>query len=75
MSGKATDGFVEIGVRDRGIPQADRPHVVERFYRGAESGVSDGLGLTLVAAVAQLHEGSESFEIANVAAVLRAWTR
>lgn len=42
-----------------GIPDAEKAHVVERFYRGAASrnmpGV--GLGLSLVAAVAHLHGG------------------
>lgn len=53
---------VELFVKDNGpgIPEADRQRVVERFVR-LESGVSQpgsGLGLSLVAAVARLHNGA-----------------
>jgi signal transduction histidine kinase len=53
---------VEIEVADRGpgIPDAEKPKVVERFYRGDASRGTPGvgLGLSLVDAVARLH-GSE----------------
>ena len=41
-----------------GIPAAIRPHVFQRFFRGDHSRSSDGtgLGLSLVRAVADLHE-------------------
>ncbi len=53
---------VELTVADRGpgIPEAEKPKVVERFYRGDVSrGVVQGLGLglPLVAAAARLHGG------------------
>ena len=59
--GRRTDGAVEIAVADDGpgIPDADKPHVIERFYRGDASRGSPGvgLGLSIVDAVARLHGG------------------
>ena len=53
---------VEIVVADQGpgIPTADRARATERFFRGeaARSTPGAGLGLALVQAVAQLHQGS-----------------
>ena len=50
-----------IAVRDQGpgIADADKPKVVQRFYRGDRSRATPGagLGLALVAAVARLHGG------------------
>ncbi len=47
-----------------GIPEADRPRVVERFVRleQSRSQPGSGLGLSLAAAVARLHGGELSFE-------------
>lgn len=46
---------IRFSIRDRGpgIADSDRPHVTERFYRGAghPSGGGSGLGLAIVAAV------------------------
>jgi len=54
-----SDGAVEISVSDHGpgICEAERPRVVERFYRGDRSRGTQGsgLGLSLVEAVAKLH--------------------
>ncbi|MDR5653476.1 ATP-binding protein [Ruixingdingia sedimenti] len=48
------DGAVRFSILDRGpgIAEADRPHVTERFYRGARgpSGGGSGLGLAIAAA-------------------------
>ena len=59
---RAPDGRVVIIVSDNGpgIPDSEKPHATERFYRGATSGGAGGagLGLSLVAAVARLHGGS-----------------
>jgi len=59
------DGAVEITVADNGpgIPEAEKPKVVERFYRGDASRGTPGvgLGLSLVGAVARLHVGSLDF--------------
>ncbi len=55
------DGRVEIAVLDDGpgISPADRDRVLERFVRleSARSSPGAGLGLSLVAAVARLHNG------------------
>jgi signal transduction histidine kinase len=59
--GRRADGAVEIAVADDGpgIPDADKPHVTERFYRGDASRGTPGvgLGLSIVDAVARLHGG------------------
>ena len=56
------DGAVELTVADDGpgIADAEKPKVVERFYRGDASRGTPGvgLGLSLVAAVAKLHRGA-----------------
>jgi two-component system sensor histidine kinase MprB len=52
----------ELSVRDHGpgIPAADRPHVFDRFYRGATARgrPGSGLGLAIVRQVAETHGGS-----------------
>ena len=59
--GRRADGAVEIAVADDGpgIPDADKPRVTERFYRGDASRGTPGvgLGLSIVDAVARLHGG------------------
>lgn len=61
LSVTAADDRVELAVADTGpgIPVDKRDDVVKRFYRLEESRGSpgSGLGLSLVAAVAKLHEG------------------
>jgi signal transduction histidine kinase len=56
------DQAIEISVSDDGpgIPDEEKPKVVERFYRGDASRGTPGvgLGLSLVAAVARLHGGA-----------------
>ncbi|HWW81466.1 MAG TPA: HAMP domain-containing sensor histidine kinase [Steroidobacteraceae bacterium] len=56
------DGSVEICVADDGpgIPDAEKPKVAQRFYRGDASRGTPGvgLGLSLVQAVAKLHGGT-----------------
>ncbi|MFT4078052.1 ATP-binding protein [Rhodomicrobium sp.] len=58
--------FIDILVSDNGpgIPEADRERVLQRFVRlqPSRSIPGSGLGLSLVAAVARLHEGSVSLE-------------
>lgn len=62
MSARMDVASIEIDIADHGpgIPAADRPRATERFYRGetARSTPGTGLGLALVAAIAQLHGGS-----------------
>jgi signal transduction histidine kinase len=59
--GKRADGSVAIEVADNGpgIAAADKPKVTERFFRGdASRGTpGNGLGLSIVDAVAKLHGG------------------
>jgi signal transduction histidine kinase len=60
------DGRGEIAVADDGpgIPAHERPHVFKRFYRLERSRrtAGNGLGLSLVAAVARLHGASIDME-------------
>jgi two-component system sensor histidine kinase MprB len=53
-------GVVTVDDEGSGIPDPDLPHVFERFYRSAESRSmpGSGLGLSIVAQVAQRHAGS-----------------
>ncbi len=56
----------ELSVRDHGpgIPAADRPHVFDRFYRGATARgrPGSGLGLAIVRQVAETHGGTIAVE-------------
>jgi signal transduction histidine kinase len=54
----ATDAAVAVADRGPGIPPAERKRVFKRFYRleRSRSSPGNGLGLSLVAAVAQLHD-------------------
>jgi signal transduction histidine kinase len=62
-------GCVEISVADRGagIAEKDRARVLDRFVRleNARSRPGSGLGLSLVAAVARLHNGTIRIEDNN----------
>lgn len=62
---RRADGAIELIVADDGpgIPDEEKSRVTERFYRGDASRGTPGvgLGLSLVAAVARLHDGSLEF--------------
>ncbi|MGE4481120.1 sensor histidine kinase [Acidocella sp.] len=62
FSAKLADGVVQIVVADRGpgIAEKDLARATERFFRAesARSTAGSGLGLALVMAVAQLHNGT-----------------
>lgn len=55
-------GVVTVDDEGPGIPDADLPHVFERFYRATESRTmpGSGLGLSIVAQVAARHSGHVS---------------
>jgi signal transduction histidine kinase len=57
---------VQLQVADNGpgVPAADRGRITERFYRCERSRTTPGhgLGLSLVAAIADLHNASLSIE-------------
>ncbi len=61
ISLESAEGFVRIIVADNGpgIPEADRERVKKRFVRldPSRSSPGAGLGLSIVAAAARLHEG------------------
>ena len=54
------DHTVEVRDHGRGIPEADLPHVFDRFYRSdsARTEPGSGLGLAIVAQVAERHGGT-----------------
>ncbi|TGD99121.1 HAMP domain-containing protein [Methylobacterium nonmethylotrophicum] len=66
VTARREDGSVVLSVADRGegIPEAERGRVLERFVRleTARSRPGFGLGLSLVNAVARLHQGSFSLD-------------
>ncbi|MBF6133986.1 HAMP domain-containing histidine kinase [Nocardia otitidiscaviarum] len=62
---RARNGHIIISVDDngRGIPEAERYSVFERFFRGSQASKGgSGLGLALVAQQAQLHGGRAYFD-------------
>jgi signal transduction histidine kinase len=64
-SATLADGHVQLVVEDDGpgVPDSIAPRLFERFVRGAgDRGGSFGLGLAIVAAVADAHSGTVSLE-------------
>lgn len=77
VGGDPTTGWVEVTDSGPGIPQAELPHVFERFYRADKSRSrtvpGTGLGLAIVRSIARVHRGSVSASNApGGGAVLRA---
>jgi signal transduction histidine kinase len=64
----ATDGYANLQVRDDGpgIPEADQPHVFDRFYRVAKDRSrktgGSGLGLAICRMTAEAHGGAITVE-------------
>ncbi|MFC7621284.1 sensor histidine kinase [Microlunatus sp. GCM10028923] len=60
------DAVIEVSDSGPGLPEEEREHIFERFYRTEESRVRHhggaGLGLSIVAAVTQAHGGSVTAE-------------
>ena len=62
VSASVTDGGLAVAVRDRGagIPEADLPHVFERFYRGGNSKdrrSGTGMGLAIARGLLAVERG------------------
>jgi signal transduction histidine kinase len=51
---------VRINVRDygHGIPEAELPHVKEKFYKGSSKDRGTGIGLAVCDEIISLHDGS-----------------
>lgn len=66
-----TTEHVRISVSNEGkqIPQDQKPRLFERFYRGDDartsSGLHHGLGLSIVRAIANMHDGDVFLKSAN----------
>jgi signal transduction histidine kinase len=61
---QGSEAAISVADRGAGIPEGERGRVLERFVRleGARTRPGFGLGLSLAAAVARLHEGSIRLE-------------
>jgi signal transduction histidine kinase len=64
---QAVDGTVALAVEDTGmgVPEAEQHRLFERFFRSStaqsEAVQGTGLGLTIVASIAQAHGGTVSY--------------
>ncbi len=58
--------WVEVADQGPGIPEEERPHIFERFYRAdkARSRIvpGTGLGLAIVRSIARVHDGEATAE-------------
>ena len=62
VSSGVADGrpYVQVADNGPGIPESDRAHVFDRFYRGASKEPGSGLGLAIVKAIADRHSATVS---------------
>ena len=59
----ASEGVIRVMDRGPGIPKADREHIFQRFWRrDRRSGGNAGLGLAIVARIAQMHGATVNVE-------------
>lgn len=69
VSAASAEGTAELSVCDDGpgVPEGERVHILDRFYRRETSRTTpgSGLGLSLVAAVAELHRAELLIEDAS----------
>jgi signal transduction histidine kinase len=70
MGSRVNDGYVCLWVHDLGpgVPIEDRERIFERFVKGPHRPEGSGLGLSIVAAIAQAHGGSARLTPAAVGA-------
>lgn len=64
VGGQRAAAWLEVGDSGPGIPEPERPHVFERFYRADKSRSrlvpGTGLGLAIVQSIARVHGGQVS---------------
>ena len=59
----AKEGVIRVMDRGPGIPKADREHIFQRFWRhDRRRGGNAGLGLAIVARIAQMHGATVDFD-------------
>lgn len=64
IGSRLKDDMLEFWVRDhgRGVPDADKTIVFERFHRGDDDPAGSGLGLNIVQVIARAHGGGARVE-------------
>ncbi len=59
----SANGRVQVADRGPGVPEQDRAHIFERFWRGQRTAAQGaGLGLSIVAEIMKAHGGSVTVE-------------
>lgn len=59
VSASVQEGFVVIAIRDHGhgIPEAELPHVMKKFYKGSSKSRGSGIGLAVCNEIVTRHGG------------------
>ncbi|VXB30138.1 ATP-binding protein [Aeromicrobium sp. 9AM] len=73
IGSRIQEGSLELWVRDTGpgVDPAQRTHIFERFTRGDRDDEGFGLGLSIVAAIAEAHDGEVVIDDTEVGATFR----